>query len=310
MPDVEQPVGHVERDLLRAQDPHLDHPRVVDGGPVVDLGGSDHAQVGGGEQLQGGPLERPLGEDQPQHQRRPPENPTRASPRAAATSASTADGLQGGQRRLPALVAVVGLRAHQGLVDRVGGEDAEDDRDAGVELDPLEPGGTFAGHEVVVTGVAPDHRPEADHRIDPFRLGQPLGDHRQLEGTRHPGHHGRAQVGAGLLQGVEGPGQQAVGDPAVELGAGEGDPPAGVGPARHPVDGDPHPGGVALFGPVGQQGQFRGRHRGPRGGGPSAPAWSAGTRCSPASESIGCSPARRYRGRSPRDRRTWSGCWS
>ena len=34
--EVEQAVGHVERDLLGAQDPHVVDPGIVDGGPVVD----------------------------------------------------------------------------------------------------------------------------------------------------------------------------------------------------------------------------------------------------------------------------------
>ena len=55
--EVEQPVGDVERDLLGPQDPDIGDPGIIDGGPVVDIGGADHPQVGRGEQLQCGPLE-------------------------------------------------------------------------------------------------------------------------------------------------------------------------------------------------------------------------------------------------------------
>ena len=205
------------------------------------------------------------------------------------------------------LLAVVRLRALEGLFDGVGGQDAEDDGHAGVELDPLQAGRALAGHEVVVAGVAPDDRAEADHRVDRAGRGQPLGHQRQLEGARHPGHDGLVQVTARLLQGVEGPGQQPVGDAAVELGAGQAHPESGRDRRRSTVDGRPDPAGSPVFGVGREQGQVRGRHRGLRAGGPSARAWSGGTRCSPGWAWAGCSPARRYRGRSPRARRTWSG---
>ena len=68
-PEVEQPVGHVGRDLLGSQDADLADPGVVDGGPVVDGGRPDDGEVGGLEQLERGALERSLREDEPQHGR-------------------------------------------------------------------------------------------------------------------------------------------------------------------------------------------------------------------------------------------------
>ena len=65
--EVEQPVGHVDRDLLGPQDPHLVDPGVVDRGAVGDIGGAVDGQVGVLEQLHGGAFERALGQDEAEH---------------------------------------------------------------------------------------------------------------------------------------------------------------------------------------------------------------------------------------------------
>ena len=65
--EVEEPLGHVGGDLLGAQDPHLVDARVVDGGLVVDGRRALDAEVGGLEQLEGGLLQRPLGQHEAQH---------------------------------------------------------------------------------------------------------------------------------------------------------------------------------------------------------------------------------------------------
>ena len=67
--EVEEPLGHVGGDLLRPQDPDLVDARVVDGGAVVDRRRALDAEVRGLEQLEGGLLERTLGEDEAQHVR-------------------------------------------------------------------------------------------------------------------------------------------------------------------------------------------------------------------------------------------------
>ena len=69
-PDVEQSLGDVHGDLLRAQDAHLVDPRVVDRGAVGDRRRPHDAEVGSLEQLQRGPLQRPLGQHDPQHRQR------------------------------------------------------------------------------------------------------------------------------------------------------------------------------------------------------------------------------------------------
>ncbi len=70
-PEVEQTLGHVFGDLLGTQDPHLGDPRVVDGGPVVHVRAALHRQVGGLEEIEGGPLERAFGQHQAQHGPKP-----------------------------------------------------------------------------------------------------------------------------------------------------------------------------------------------------------------------------------------------
>ena len=65
--DVEEAVGHVGADLLRAEDAHLVDAGIVDAGPVGHHRVPVHPQVGGLEELEGGLLQRPLGQHQLQH---------------------------------------------------------------------------------------------------------------------------------------------------------------------------------------------------------------------------------------------------
>ena len=63
------------------------------------------------------------------------------------------------------LLVSSGSRTHQGLLEGVGGQDTEDDRHAGRQLHLLDPRGALPRHEVVVAGVAPDDRAEAQHGV-------------------------------------------------------------------------------------------------------------------------------------------------
>ena len=65
--EVEEPVGHVDRDLLGPQDAHLADAGVVDGGPVGHVRGAVDGEVGVLEQLHGGAFERTLGQDEAEH---------------------------------------------------------------------------------------------------------------------------------------------------------------------------------------------------------------------------------------------------
>jgi hypothetical protein len=76
------------------------------------------------------------------------------------------------QRRFPTLVGFVGLGSLKGLIQRVGGEDPEDDWYPGRELHLLNPSGTLTGHEVVVPGIASHYRPETENEVDFSSLGE------------------------------------------------------------------------------------------------------------------------------------------
>ena len=139
-----------------------------------------------------------------------------------ATAAQHRDRLQRRADRLGPLVGLVRQRAGEGLLHGVGGQDTEHDRQARVELDPLDPGGALAGHELVVPGVPPDDRPQADHRVDARGGGQALREERELEGARSPGDSHTAEVASRSLERVECTGEQPVGDAAVERCTGAG----------------------------------------------------------------------------------------
>ena len=68
--EVEQALGHVGGDLLRPQDAHLVDARVVDARLVVDRGRAHDAQVGRLEELEGGLLQRALGQHEAEHEGR------------------------------------------------------------------------------------------------------------------------------------------------------------------------------------------------------------------------------------------------
>ena len=66
-PDVEEARRDVARDLLGSQHGDVDHPRVVDRAAVVDVRAALDREVRVFEELEGGPFERALGEDDSQH---------------------------------------------------------------------------------------------------------------------------------------------------------------------------------------------------------------------------------------------------
>ena len=65
--EVEQPVLHVERDLLWPKDRDALDPVVVDRAVIVAVGAPPHAEVGGFEQPERLLLEGAFGDDQLQH---------------------------------------------------------------------------------------------------------------------------------------------------------------------------------------------------------------------------------------------------
>ena len=83
--------------------------------------------------------------------------------------------------------------AVEGLLDRLGGQDAEDHRHAGRQPGLHDARGRLAGHVVVVAGLAADDAAQADHRRVLPALGQLPGHQRDLERARapRPGRAGR-----------------------------------------------------------------------------------------------------------------------
>src|SRR5690606_28599247 len=77
------------------------------------------------------------------------------------------------------------LGAGERLALVLGGEHAEGHRHTGRELDLLHAPGALAGDDVVVGGLAPDDRPDADDRVDVAGGGQRPGAEGDLEGARH-----------------------------------------------------------------------------------------------------------------------------
>ena len=235
--------------------------------------------------------ERALGQDELQHRVGRVEPGQVAGLRELAQEVGHLDR---GHGRLEALVAGLGAGPLDRLLDGVGGEHAEHDGHAGVELHPLDAGRALAGHVLVVARRAADHRAQADHRVEVARGGEALGHERQLERARRPRDGDRCLVDAVAQQAVAATGQQPLGDEVVEAAAGDGDAQAVAAELAA------HIGGSAAIG----------RHRGPPAGGPSAPSWCGGSGCCGDWARPRAAPARRSRGRIPRDHRTWPGCWS
>src|SRR5690606_22666586 len=83
------------------------------------------------------------------------------------------------------VVAPGALRAGERLALVLGGEHAERHGHTGRELDLLHAVGALAGDDVVVGGLAPDHRADADDGVDAARGRQRPGTEGDLEGARH-----------------------------------------------------------------------------------------------------------------------------
>ena len=65
--EVEEPVGHVDRDFLGSQDAHVADAGIGDRGAVGHIRGTVDSQVGVLEELHGGAFERALGQDEAEH---------------------------------------------------------------------------------------------------------------------------------------------------------------------------------------------------------------------------------------------------
>ena len=192
---------------------------------------------------------------------------------------------------------------------------------------PLDARRALAGDEVEVRGVAADHAPrQITASIVPVTRDR-LGRDRQLERTRGPRS---PSTSSGLTPGHRSPRRAPSSSRRVmpslkratrsrSAGRRRPAPAPGGSPRCSPppclwlAPGPTGPCARCRLRPGGRDGglrRTRGHRRGLRGGGPCARAWSGGSGCSRGSAWSRAAPARRSRGRSPRGRRTWRGCWS
>ena len=155
-----------------------------------------------------------------------------------------------------------------GLLEGVDGEHAVRHRGRLVQRDPGQPVGDRAADVVEVGGLAADHHAQRDHRV--VAAGQRLGHHRQLDRARPPGPPRRRRPRTpspppGPARPCGRPGRRASGWPRCPASA-----------RRPPPWTD-----LALRSPA-MSGQTLPRPgRGRRAGGPSGPAWCAGSARSP-----------------------------
>src|SRR3990172_2655172 len=124
--------------------------------------------------------------------------------------------LYGGDGRISAFIAGFGPGPLDGLLQVVGCDHAEDDRDAGVESHVSNALGDLRGDIIEVGGSAANHGPEADDPRIPAGGRHLLGDERYLERAGHPRDLDVLIPNAVPVQGVQRPVQQLVGDEIVE----------------------------------------------------------------------------------------------
>jgi hypothetical protein len=102
------------------------------------------------------------------------------------------------------------------LLERLGGEDAEPDRDAVRQRHVSEAARRFAGDVFEVRGLAPDHAAQRDDGVVAAARGRRFGGHRQLERPGHP-HDVHLRVGEPMTaQRVARAFEQQVGDGVIE----------------------------------------------------------------------------------------------
>jgi hypothetical protein len=135
---------------------------------------------------------------------------------------------------------VLAAGAVQGLLEGVGGHEAEAGRNSGREPDGADAAARLPGDVVEVGGVPADDDAEADDHVDRAGRGQLAGGDGDLEAPRHP-DDGHVLVGAAVAgEGVERGGEQPRADQVVE--AGDHDAAAHAAGVERALE-DPHPAG-------------------------------------------------------------------
>src|SRR5262249_58182373 len=124
--------------------------------------------------------------------------------------------LDGGQGRFESLVPAFRPGPINRLLEGVAGEYSENGRDAAFHPGLRDAFGCFLRDIVIMRCLAADHGSQADHGVIAAAAAEFARDHRDLAGTRHAHHFYTLRRAAGALETVDGAGQQALGDEAVE----------------------------------------------------------------------------------------------
>ena len=124
--------------------------------------------------------------------------------------------LDGGTGRLDALVALGAARARQRLIDVVGREHAEGDRNAGVAHHLAHAVGDADADVLEVRRAAANHDAQGDDGVVAAADGQGAGRLRELEGAGHPGDVDRVGIGPPRDELLGAAGEQTHADEVVE----------------------------------------------------------------------------------------------
>ncbi len=122
----------------------------------------------------------------------------------------------GGEPRVVALVSALQSRAVDGLLERVAGEDAKNNRNAGIELRELHAARDFARDVVKMRGLAAQNAADGDHRVGASALGQFFRRERNFKRTGNMNDHDVFRVRAGSFERIHGARQQAIGNKTIE----------------------------------------------------------------------------------------------
>ena len=121
-------------------------------------------------------------------------------------------------RRIKPLVAGFCAGAVQSLLQRIGGQNAHDDRNIGLQGNLRDTFDGFGAHVIEVGGVAAHHGAQADNAVV-FAGKRRLARHRRnFKGSRRAHHRDAIGIHAGPGKRIHRAFQQALGDQAVEAG--------------------------------------------------------------------------------------------
>ena len=113
-----------------------------------------------------------------------------------------------GNSHLSTYIPGLGAATLNGLLDSLGRQHPEENRDPGFQANMGRTFGHLIDYHVEVRGGATDDHTETDHRVILLRPCHLLGNERNLKGPRHPGDIDIRRLGPRTLQRVERPFQK------------------------------------------------------------------------------------------------------